>query len=127
MRDVFLEALNEAFDLTVMLEKINYHHVRGNLTDKEREELITRAREKADPMSGLNIANKLRELDERVTALEKGGASTGGSNAAEYEAGRWYYAGDMVTFGGKTYKCIAPAGAVCTWSPAEYPAYWEAQ
>lgn len=27
--------------------------------------------------------------------------------------------------GGSVYTCIAPAGVVCTWSPDEYPAYWE--
>ena len=43
----------------------------------------------------------------------------------EYEVGKWYYAGDKISFNGSNYVCIAPDGAVCVWSPADYPAYWE--
>ena len=33
--------------------------------------------------------------------------------------------GDKITFEGGKYKCIAPDGVVCVWSPKEYPVYWE--
>ena len=33
--------------------------------------------------------------------------------------------GAGVTFESKKYDCIAPEGVVCTWSPAEYPTYWQ--
>lgn len=39
--------------------------------------------------------------------------------------GKWYYNGDKITFEGVKYKCIAPDGVVCMWSPKEYPVYWE--
>lgn len=125
MKNVFIEAMNEVFDLTTMLARIDYHHVRGSLTDDEREELIALARSKADPFGGMDVKAKLMELDERVAALEKNGGETG-ETIAEYVPGKWYYAGSKVLMEGVTYKCIAPEGVVCTWSPTEYPAYWQA-
>lgn len=129
MKDVFVTAMNESFDLTAMLARIDYHHVRGNLTDAEREELAAIAREKANPFGGLDVAEKLRELDKRITSLEKGNTESGGTDdtdIADYVPGKWYYAGDRAKENGKAYECIAPEGVVCTWSPSEYPAYWEA-
>ena len=38
-----------------------------------------------------------------------------------------YYAGAKITFEGKHYICIAPAGYPCTYSPIEFPTYWELQ
>lgn len=126
MKNVFLEAMKETFDLTAMLAKIDYHHVRGNLTDADREELVNAAREKANPFGGVDVLKKLEEIENRLRALENGKQeSTDVETVPEYQAGKWYYAGDKVTFDGKAYQCIAPAGMVCTWNPAEYPAYWE--
>ena len=73
---------------------------------------------------------KLEELDKRVKALEEAkedDTTEEGTeeDAAEYEVGKWYYAGDKVSFNGKTDKCIAPNGVVCVWTPTEYPTYWE--
>lgn len=58
-------------------------------------------------------------VEERLTVLEKT------ISVPEYEAGKWYYRGDMVKFDGKTYSCIAPENVVCVWSPLEYPQYWK--
>lgn len=128
MKNVFLDAMNENFDLSAMLKKIDYHHVRGNLTDADREELVAIAREKANPFGGIDVAAKLQELDERIKALEEGNAESGGSTdetVKEYVPGKWYYAGNKILWNGYVYRCIAPVGQVCTWSPDEYPAYWE--
>lgn len=126
MKNVFREAMNQTFDLTAMLAKIDYHHVRGNLTDAEREELVAYAREKANPYGGVNVLAKLEEIENRLRALEEGKQESNETETVpEYQAGKWYYAGDKVTFDGKVYNCIAPAGVVCVWSPADYPAYWE--
>ena len=38
-----------------------------------------------------------------------------------------YYAGAKITFEGKHYICTAPAGYPCTYSPIEFPTYWELQ
>lgn len=128
MRNVFWEALNEAFDLTDMLARINYHHVRGNLSDADREELIALAREKAQPFGGVDVTAKLAELDARVAKLEKAGVNPETPDTPEvpaYVVGKWYYAGDRVTYNDDIYECIAPEGVVCTWSPDEYPTYWQ--
>ena len=126
MKNVFREAMNQTFDLTAMLAKIDYHHIRGNLTDAEREELVAYAREKANPYGGVNVLAKLEEIENRLRALEEGKQESNETETVpEYQAGKWYYAGDKVTFDGKVYNCIAPAGVVCVWSPADYPAYWE--
>lgn len=58
-------------------------------------------------------------VDERLAALERT------IQAPEYIPGTWYYRGDRVAFEGVMYTCVAPAGVVCVWSPAEYPAYWQ--
>lgn len=128
MYNVFIEAMNEPFDLTAMLAKIDYHHIRGNLTDAEREELIALAREKANPYGGVDVMEKLQDLENRVRALEgaKDDTATDTETVEEYIPGKWYRAGDRVTYDGKVYTCIAPDGVVCVWSPAEYPDYWEA-
>ena len=125
MYNVFIEAMNESFDLTTMLAKIDYHHIRGNLTDAEREELIALAREKANPYGGVDVMAKLQDLENRVRALEGTKDDTATDTVEEYIPGKWYRAGDRVTYDGKVYTCIAPDGMVCTWSPAEYPDYWE--
>ena len=128
MKEAFLAAINGTFDLTDMLGKINTHHIAGNLTDADREELIRKAREKADPFGGVNVMAKLQELEERVRMLEEAKATGGEAieeTAPEYQVGKWYYNGDKVLFEGVVKTCTAPAGVVCTWSPAEYPAYWD--
>lgn len=57
-------------------------------------------------------------IEERVSALERA------SVPDEYVAGEWYYRCDRITYNGVIYVCVAPDGAVCTWNPVEYPAYW---
>ena len=119
------------YDLGVMLKKIDSYHVEGKLTDAEKDELYAQARAGADMKSSMDVLAKLEELEARVRALEEGGSSTGGNETgdtvAEYVPGKWYYAGDRVTFEGKRYVCSAPKGVVCVWSPGKYPAYWEAE
>ena len=129
MKNVFVEAMNETFDLSTMLAKIDYHHIRGNLSDTDREELVALARNKANPMGGVDVMAKLQDHEARIKALEDTGKTAGGDttgeDVAEYVPGKWYYNGDKVLFEGVVKTCTAPAGVVCTWSPAEYPAYWE--
>lgn len=130
MKPIFLSALNGNFDLGEMLNRINTHHIAGNLTDADRNELISLARSKADPFAGVDVVAKLADLEERVRTLENERVDppTGGSannDADEYIPGKWYYKGDKASYNGKIYVCCAPDGAVCTWNPDEYPAYWE--
>lgn len=117
---------NGLYSLTDLLKKIETQWVQGNLTDAEREELIALAREKADAQNSIDILAKLEELDKRVKDLENAEVTEPDAEEyPEYSPGKWYYAGDKVTFEGEQYECIAPEGQVCTWSPAEYPAYWK--
>lgn len=79
----------------------------------------------ADTVQEVNVLAKLEELEQRVRALEESGSADPGEEYPDYVAGKWYYNGDKITFEGGKYKCIAPAGVVCVWSPTEYPPYWE--
>lgn len=121
-----------SYDLSGMLKKIDTLWVQGGLSDEEREELIALARENAQVQQSIDVMRKLEELDKRVKALEDAKANESEEaekpeevTYPEYVVGKWYYGGDTVTFEGKAYECIAPEGAVCTWNPSEYPAYWQ--
>lgn len=130
MKTIIEEVINRgAFDLKGLLKKIDVFNVEGKLTDTEREELYTKARNAASTENSVDVIAKLAELEQRVLVLEKAGAdndtATGDTTADEYVVGKWYYTGDKVMFEGTEYICIAPEGSVCTWSPKEYPAYWD--
>lgn len=125
---IFESAMSGTFDLTDMLGKLDTHHIIGNLNDVEFNTLVRLAREKANPAGGLDVMAKLQDMENRIRALEAYHAADEGGTAEtvdEYVPGKWYSAGDKVAYEGKQYVCIAPAGVVCVWSPAEYPAYWE--
>ena len=109
------------YDLSGLLQKIDSYHIEGKLTDAERAELYNKARGEAAP--NIDVMAKLMELEDRVRKLESGEAPEQ-EDYPEYVPGKWYYAGDKISYGGKHYVCIAPAGVVCTWNPDEYPAYW---
>ena len=48
MKEIFVNVIEHGdFDLADMLKKIETHHINGNLTDEDREELIAMARQKA--------------------------------------------------------------------------------
>lgn len=127
------------YELSDMLKKLDTLWVQGSITDAEHEELIALARENANVQQSMDVIAKLEELDKRVKALEDAKTNNDSSDSEgekepveptaptypEYTAGKWYYAGDKVSFDGKVYECVAPDGQVCTWSPTEYPAYWE--
>ena len=126
------------YELSDMLTKIDTLWVQGSITEEERAELIDLARQNAEVQQSIDILAKLEELDMRVKANEEAikkltetgetpeeGGETEKPTYPEYEVGKWYYRNDIVSFDGQNYKCIAPERVVCTWSPAEYPAYWE--
>lgn len=112
------------YSLGSLLQKIDSYHIEGKLTDAEKEELYRKARGEAAP--NVDVMAKLTDLENRVRKLETGEApEQPGESYPAYVPGKWYYAGDKISFGGKHYVCSAPEGVVCTWSPQEYPAYWE--
>lgn len=131
MKSIFTDVINRgSYDLSGLLGRIDAYHIEGKLTDAERDELYAKARGGAKPEHSVDLMAKLQELESRVSKLEQAetGSETPDADApAEYVSGRWYYNGDRVAFSGKVYTCTAPEGVVCTWSPSEYPAYWQAE
>ena len=116
------------FELSDMLKKIDTLWIQGSITEEQKTELTSLAQSKADITASLDIQAKLLELDRRITALEQSqDVAEPADEYPEYVIGKWYYNGDKVTCDGDRYICIAPEGQVCTWSPLEYPAYWEKQ
>lgn len=114
------------YDLTALLTKIDTLWVQGSLTDDQRTQLRTLAQGGATLGGSTDILKKLEEHEQRLKALEEAQKSEDSAAAVdEYVPGKWYYNGDKVLWEGKVYTCIAPEGVVCTWSPADYPAYWQ--
>lgn len=114
------------FELRDILNKINVLWVQGNLNDEQKAELISKAQGNANYKNSIDILKKLEELEKRISALEsKEVESEETEKADEYVVGKWYYNGDKVMFDNELYICIAPKGQVCTWSPTEYPDYWQ--
>lgn len=123
------------YDLADLLHRIDVLYARGKLTEEESAELIEMARDNAD------AADSYAPLEERVSALERWQVEAkdaiaelqGGTEPAEewpeykapQNAEEVYHNGDKVTFQGDRYICTAPEGKPCSWSPTEYPAYWE--
>lgn len=112
------------YKLTEMLDKLTTLWMEGQLDEEQRDELTQMAKQSPDARAELDVLDKLEDLDRRVAALEAGG----GVEPVEYPdyvAGKWYYNGDKVSYNGKRYTCIAPAGVVCVWNPDEYATYWD--
>lgn len=129
MKHVFTNVINRGgYNLADVLRRIDNFYVEGKLTDEEHTELYTLARERANYEDSVNVFEKLIELEKRIVVLEsKETTSTDPEetpDAPEYQAGKWYYAGDRVTFEDAVYICAAPEGQVCTRSGTEYPNYW---
>lgn len=134
---------SKSYELTNILTKIDTLWVQGSLTEVQRTELISLARQSADPAASYAplqeqvnaLANQLDALTARVSALEQSG-ETGGEEP-EQPAEEWpeyvqptgahdaYHNGDKVTWNGQRYTCIAPDGTACVWDPDTYPAYWQ--
>lgn len=125
MYDVIKDVINtQRYVLADMLHKIDTLWAQGDIDDVQRTELIALAQGNADTAQEVNMLAKLEELEQRVRALETGSTELGEAYP-DYVVGKWYYSGDKITFEGGKYKCIAPDGVVCVWSPKEYPVYWE--
>lgn len=136
------------YELADMLRKIDNLWVQNELTEEQKKELVTLARNNAIPENSYadvqTQINKLvtmieanqieiRNLTDRMIVLE------GGTPEIPPEPEEWpeykqptgahdaYYNGDKITYKEKHYICIMPNGSACTWSPDEYPQGWEEQ
>lgn len=130
------------FELKDILTKIDTLWVQGSLTDSQHTDLITLARDNADPTNsyaGLqrqvdtlftnmaDMAATITALTDRVTVLE--GGTVDPPVTEEYPpyvqptgAHDAYNTGDKVTYNGQRYTCLMDG---CVWDPDTYPAAWE--
>lgn len=126
------------FELKDILKKIDTFWLKGCMTDEQRSELYELAQSKAKPENSVDLLTKIGELEKKIQAIEERltqddwnetpGEGEGEDSVNKYspfEEGKWYYSGDKIIFEGVKYKCIAPDGVVCVWSPQNYPTYWE--
>lgn len=111
------------YDLTSVLKKINTVWAEGSISDEEKAELTELARAGANASVSIDVVAKLLELEQRVKALENNEQKPA-EEYLEFVVGKTYYKGDTCSFNGVNYICVAPEGAVCVWSPADYPTYW---
>lgn len=132
MFNVFKNVIeNRNFELKGIIKKIDTLWAQSSITDDERAELISLAQSKANVQQSIDVMQKLEELDKRMKVVEEMLANNDNNSDntevvyADYEVGKWYYNGDIVKYEDVLYKCVAPDGVVCVWSPTEYPAYWE--
>ena len=123
---------SKQYELTDMIKKIDTQWISGKINDEQRAQLIALAQENANVSNSIDFVKKLSELEQRIIDVEnmlKNTSENPGDESVEdieeYVAGRWYRNGDVVKYNGIIYECIAPEGAVCTWNPDEYPAYWK--
>ena len=126
--------LSGSYELNDILAKIGTLWMQGSLTDSERGELITLARNQADPAhSFAPLQAQIDALAARVAALEgkvdPADPETPAEEYPEYKqptgAHDAYHAGDKVTYNGTHYICVAPEGVAVVWSPDVYPTYWK--
>ena len=140
MKNIFEQVIARGgYDLNGILKRIDEYHVEGKLTDADRAHLIAAARGEAEPVldTGKEVQQlwqAVRALTARVETLEgklDADGSTGDNqdNAAEFVqptgAHDAYFAGDVVTYAGSAYVCVAPDGVACVWSPDVMPGYWQ--
>jgi len=50
-----------------------------------------------------------------------------GGNYQTWVPNTAYKAGDMVSYGGKNYRCIQPHTSLTGWEPSNAPALWQVQ
>ena len=115
-----------SFELTDIIRKIDSVWFEGKITDEEKAELVEMAQGKANPQHSIDLIAKVADLEKRVKILETQ-KPTDEPTEETYEPfveGKWYYNGDKISFDGKNYRCIAPEGTACVWSPSAYPNYW---
>lgn len=83
---MFVERIGQGeYDLQEMLLKIDLYHIRGKLTDDEREDLYTRARAGAVEAQAFDVQAEIRTLWAAIAELRNGTGNTGtGGDWPEY-------------------------------------------
>lgn len=126
MYNIIKAAINTGdYKLESMLERVHTFAAKGLINSEEMNELEALAREHATAKADTDLFEKIMELERRIRALEAGRQEAPVEGYPAYVAGKWYYRGDKCGYNRENYVCTAPEGVVCTWSPSEYPAYWD--
>ena len=138
---------NKNFELKDILYKINKMWIESAITEEQKTELDSLARENAVAENSyaplqeqINNANtRMDELEARIVKLENSESSgeTGEDTEPEEPIGPieeypefvqptgahdCYNTGDKITYNGKKYICKMDG---CVWAPDVYPAGWE--
>ena len=138
---------NKDFELKDILYKINKMYIESAITEEQKTELDSLARENAVAENSyaplqeqINNANsRMDELEARIVKLENSESSeeTGEDTEPEEPIGPieeypefvqptgahdCYNTGDKITYNGKKYICKMNG---CVWAPDVYPAGWE--
>lgn len=125
MYEIFKRVINRRdYNLSDLLTKLKENYIDNSLTKEQYDELLDLARTNADFHNSIILSQWMEEVERRLADLENTNKPIP-EQPEEYVPGKWYHNGDKVTFNGKQYKCIAPIGQTCVWSPDEYPTYWE--
>ena len=134
MKNVIKKVIeSKNYELSDMLKKIDTLWVQGSISEEVKNELSAMARNNASMQNSIDVLSKLEEFSKRLAALEEEVKALKGDETeteteeavSQFETGKWYYAGDKISFEGNTYICTAPENVACVWSPKDYPQYWE--
>lgn len=141
MYEIIKDVINsKSFELKDILYKINKMYIESAITETEKTELDSLARQNAVAENSYapvqeqieDIYSKLAQITSRVNALENQ-EETGGEEPTEpieeypeyvqpTGAHDAYNTGDKITYNGKKYICKMNG---CVWNPDTYPAGWE--
>ena len=120
---------SKKYELSDILKKIDTLWLQGDISDSQKEQLVSMARNNADLSQSIKIIEMFDDLEERIRVLEEkvllSNTTTEESEVLKYKPNKKYKNGDKVSFEGKTYICIVPDEEKCVWSPKDYPDYWE--
>lgn len=127
MKDILERVISRKnYKLVEMLERLKMAYAEGHIDNTEYRELENMAFLNASLAAECGLEERIAMLEARVKDLEAANKQEEeGEAASEYVEGKWYYNGNKVLFNTAVYKCVAPVGVACVWSPAAYPTYWE--
>lgn len=114
------------YELCDMLKKLKTFWVDSSITEEQYSELVLLSQENAKVENSIDSQKWRESVEERLAKLEHAGVPEPPEpTVEEFVAGKWYKNGDKILWHGETYRCIAPEGQTCVWSPDDYPAYWQ--
>lgn len=131
MKQIFKSIIERGgYDLTALLAKIDIYHIEGKLTDAEREDLYTQARQ--TPKAQYDYSAEIEKLWAAIRELQNAKEETPENPDEPVEeypayvqptgAHDAYQIGAKVTYNGERYVCKK---ANCAWSPDVLPDAWE--